>query len=211
VSKGEGLSNPAPITRSGVAILVASLVVLVTTTGGVPADTKSSPVTVVNPAISPVPTTVGNPATSPALVSRVDDPGRSAYQSVLSDSDAHCEPFGLLCIYNFPAVPQGHRLVIQHISYYQSVETGDTGSVSAEIISTQGNLTLSYSSTEFSNPTHGQISLNQPVLIYIEGGDAPEVRTTWLGSATVILPFGGVTLTGYLLDCTFIPCAAVAH
>jgi len=207
------MSNPAPITRFGVAILVAltSLTMLVATTGNALADTKASPVTVVNPATSPIPTTVDNPATSPALIGRVDDPGRSAYQSLSSDSDAHRDTFRQVCLYYFPAVPQGHRLIIQYISYYQSVETGNTGAVSAEIISTQGNSTLSCSSTEFGNPTFGSISLNQPVLAYIEAGDAPEVRTTWLGRVTVILPYGGVTLTGYLLDCTSIPCAAIAR
>jgi hypothetical protein len=54
---------------------------------------------------------VANPATSPALTSSVDDPGRIAYES-----NVNCLPQGGSCKANFAAVPQGHRLVIQHIS-----------------------------------------------------------------------------------------------
>ena len=52
-----------------------------------------------------------NPATSPALTRSVDDPGRIAYQSTAAcvlDTDA--------CAFDFPAVPQNHRLVVQHVS-----------------------------------------------------------------------------------------------
>jgi len=54
---------------------------------------------------------VVNPATSPALTRSVDDPGRIAYQSTAAcvlDTDA--------CAFDFPAVPQNHRLVVQHVS-----------------------------------------------------------------------------------------------
>lgn len=97
------MSNPGPIVRSGLAIFVAcaSLAMLITPTGSALADPKASPVTVVNP------------ATGPALVSRVDDPGRSAYQAVPETTDC---PSGKTCIFHFPAIPGGYRLVIQHVS-----------------------------------------------------------------------------------------------
>ena len=46
--------------------------------------TSPVPTTVLNPATSPVPATVLNPATMPALTSSVDDPGRVAYQNTQS-------------------------------------------------------------------------------------------------------------------------------
>ena len=55
---------------------------------------------------------VANPATNPALTSSVDDPGRIAYES-----NVNCSVFGgVFCTATFAAVPQGQRLVIQHIS-----------------------------------------------------------------------------------------------
>jgi hypothetical protein len=57
--------------------------------------------------------------------------------------------------------------------------------------------------------TTSTVSFNQPVLFYIEGGDAPKVGFIVNGAAFV--GSGGVTLTGYLLDCASIPCAPIAH
>jgi hypothetical protein len=60
------------------------------------------------------PVTVGNPATSPALTSSVDDPGRIAYQSAVTIPG--CASNAGPCAAKFSAVPQNHRLVIQHVS-----------------------------------------------------------------------------------------------
>jgi len=64
----------------------------------------STLVSVVNPTTSPVPTSSVN----------VTDPGRIAYQSQVSLS--LCGTERLSCELLFPAVPTGHRLVVQHIS-----------------------------------------------------------------------------------------------
>jgi hypothetical protein len=74
--------------------------------------TSPVPATVVNPSTSPVPTAVVNPSTNPALTSSVDDPGRIAYQSASMGSCGGANQ----CSIGSPALPTGHRLVIQHVS-----------------------------------------------------------------------------------------------
>ena len=86
---------------------------------GIAATVAASLATLVCPvggAVAAPPTVqvdVANPATNPALTSSVDDPGRTAYES-----NVNCSPVsgGISCQANFSAVPQGQRLVIQHIS-----------------------------------------------------------------------------------------------
>jgi len=83
-----------------VAAFAASLAILVCPVGGA----FAAPPT--------VQVEVANPATNPALTSSVDDPGRIAYES-----NVNCSVFGgVFCTATFAAVPQGQRLVIQHIS-----------------------------------------------------------------------------------------------
>src|SRR5215469_10785283 len=59
-------------------------------------------VEVVNPTSSPVPTSPVN----------VTDTGRIAYQSTVTNQCAGPST----CVFFFPAVPAGHRVVVQHIS-----------------------------------------------------------------------------------------------
>jgi hypothetical protein len=93
----------------------ASLVLLAAPIERAFAGPPSMPVTVTNPATSPVPTTTTNPATNPALTSSVDDPGRVAYASTQSIPTT-CAGVSFCSTINFPAVPTGHRLVVQHVS-----------------------------------------------------------------------------------------------
>src|SRR5215469_8161055 len=55
---------------------------------------------------------VSNTATNPALTSRIDDPGRIPYQSVLTNTCSGQQ----ICNFVFGTVPQGHRLVVQQLS-----------------------------------------------------------------------------------------------
>ena len=55
-----------------------------------------------------------------------------------------------------------------------------------------------------------EVSLfGQPVLVYVDAGLAPFIEVSGISGGASI--GGGFTLTGYMLDCTVVPCAAIAH
>ena len=164
-------------------------------------------VSAVGPALAAPPTNhnevdVVNPATNPALTSSVDDPGRKAYESSVS-----CVDLGIACEAKFPTVPQGHRLVIQHISagllfvgVPQVVEVVSVGSpnqgFSGFFVPPSANL--------------DNILFDQAVLQYFEEGSTPAVQITGVG---VRFQEGTqpVAMTGYLLTCNAAtPCAPIA-
>jgi hypothetical protein len=60
----------------------------------------------------------------------------------------------------------------------------------------------------FTGSVIGTGSFDQPVLLYADAGDQVEAFLVGASGA-----FGGafVLLTGYMLDCTIAPCAAIAH
>jgi hypothetical protein len=123
----------------------------------------------------------------------VDDPGRIAYesqQSVGAGQDT----------FIFPAVPAGHRLVIQHVSaivIFPSV----VSEVTAAVFSPEG--FSSFLPPLFLNSTR----FDQLVQLYVDAGHGPKVTV----SADAPVNNGSVTLTGYLLDCTAAPCAKIAQ
>ena len=171
----------------------------------------SAPVTVVNPDTSPVPTTVLNPATMPALTSSVDDPGRIAYQST---GGAQC-PNSPVCDFSFPSVPEGHRLVVQHIS--GSLQTNGAP-VSIRIALTSGPHTnISFAPFAASTPAPlFDSDFNEPVLLYFDAGNAgnvPEASAIITGSTLARADNVFVTITGYILNCTVSvsPCTPIAH
>ena len=144
------------------------------------------------------PVTVVNPATSPALTSNVDDPGRIAYQTA-QEPECTLNP----CDFSFPDVPAGHRLVIQHVSGELFLAL----TPSAIFVRLAGTGFLNRS--VFFAPFVGRNSLfDQSVLFYYDAGQVPGVEISLAGTNFA----GGqiVTLTGYLLDCTAVPCSATA-
>ena len=167
----------------------------------------TSQVTVTNPATSPVPITVLNPATLPALTSSIDDPGRVAYQSA-SFVTSCVSPS--TCQFSFPQVPKGHRLVIQHVTGELSFSGSTLQSIVAHLNGDNG--------SHFLTPVVPNVNssfnsfFDQPVLSYVEAGDAPSFEALVFGSSTAT--FSGpqqANLTGYLLDCTSAPCVPIAH
>jgi hypothetical protein len=137
------MPNSRFMPRHGTALFgaLAGLIILATSAEKAIGDKPSTPVTVTNPDTSPVPTTVTNPSTTPALTSSVDDPGRVAYQSIANNVCAP-PPNPIQCVVDFPAVPQGHRLVIQDVSGSVKIFTSAT---SAEaIILSDGKLVSSF-------------------------------------------------------------------
>jgi hypothetical protein len=185
-------------------LALASLATFVSFGPNALGDPPVDQVNVVNPATSPVPTTVLNPATMPALTSSVDDPGRSAYAtSVL------CAPEGnLFCLFEFPVVPPGHRLVVQHVSGFLVVNS-NPGVVEADLVGGRGgsSFLVPFSSANAFGAVFA--SFDQSVLSYHDAGSVPKVFVR-VGSG-----FDGtieqvVNLAGYLLDCTVSPCAPIA-
>jgi hypothetical protein len=141
--------------------------------------------------------TVDNSATNPALTSSVDDPGRTACQSTKLTG---CINNG--CSFSFPAVPVGHRLVVQHVS------------VSMSTIETPQSVDVVLQGSDLSGPVIFFSStarrFDQSVLFYFDGGDTPGLLVSVSGASLFnILQVS--TLIGYLLDCTAAPCAVIAH
>ncbi len=146
------------------------------------------------------PVTVMNTSSAPAIHSSIDDPGRIPYSSLqqaLLSSPATSQFF------NFPPVPANHRLVITQIS--GAFNTTNVGVPVMVELTTQGG-TFGVTLTPPVVPL-GENSFTAPLIYYFDAGQTPEV---WAGAAA----FSGgqsVRLTGYLLDCSAAPCAAVAQ
>jgi hypothetical protein len=150
---------------------------------------------------------VGNRATNPVLTSSVDDPTRTAYES-----NVNCSLLsqGIACQANFAAVPQGQRLVIQHISA-ALLFTSDPQLVQVSI---KGSPNQGISAFFVPSPISTTNSFfDQAILQFFDGGSTPVVEINALASnfsadARVTQP---VTLTGYLLTCNAAtPCAPIA-
>jgi hypothetical protein len=146
-----------------------------------------------------------------ALVLNVDDPGRVAYQSVLEgNTGTNCFGNGGGCRFQFPVVPSGHRLVIQHVSAeIVANANGVPASVGVGPVTDGINALVFYATVQ----SGSFIQFDQPVLVYVDAGQIPQV---------LIIPINGVdagspnigqiaTLFGYMLDCSAGPCAAIAH
>jgi hypothetical protein len=143
-----------------------------------------------------------NTSPAPGVVSSIDDPGRSPYQStqvVTCGGDS--------CTFNFGTVPAGHRLEIRNVT-------------SAFRFATPGAFMLL--SVHQNNPAAFPLPVVVPVTaqaaygggsvqVYLDAGQAVTVDAQ-VGGA----PFDGaladvVTATGYMLDCSANSCAPIAH
>ncbi|HEY7096665.1 MAG TPA: hypothetical protein VH437_08080 [Terriglobales bacterium] len=143
---------------------------------------------------------VTNSAVRPALTSRIDDPGRIPYQST---QKLTCTTVN--CTFTFGAIPEGHRLVIQHVSG-KFLFSG--GGLQAIVTLTAGGADES-DFTAALNSNVPEATFDQSVQFYVDAGQAPVVNG--------FLPLGKftdgqtVTLMGYELDCVSAPCAPIAH
>jgi hypothetical protein len=175
------------------------------------------------------PVTVVNPSTGPALTSSIDNPGRIPYQSeavVSCGSGASSS-----CQFSFAAVPQGQRLVVQHVSGSLSFNNPPDAvavALSGSNVIGGGGTTINPGGAQFFASSVDNISMfDQQVLYYMDGGSLPVVSVTLvvassggsagsgLGAGKVSVDFTSgdqfVTLTGYLLNCTASPCASIAR
>jgi hypothetical protein len=167
------------------AAFAASLTVFVVPIEGARANPPTSNVIVVNP------------ATEPALTTNVDDSGRIAYQSRTT-----CDLGGTGCIFVFPAVPKGHRLVVQHVSGRLGFRS-DASGVEVDLNGGANEALFSF----LAPPSFRRTSrFDQPVLQYIDGGSTPVLTT----DADAVFLLSEATISGYLLNCATTPCAAIA-
>ena len=142
---------------------------------------------------------VANPATAPALFLNVNDPGRIAYQSL--NTNPSCS--GGQCLVFFPAVPSQHRLVVQHFSGLANF------SAAPSLVNASLNEQSGFFLSIILAPVIGSVSrFDQPVLVYYDAGQQPFAEFQAVGATVTAAT---ITLTGYMLDCTVAPCAAIAH
>jgi hypothetical protein len=124
-----------------------------------------------------------------ALVKNVDERGRSPYQQGIF---LQCTAGGGFCDFNFPPVPAGKRLVVEHISANIFAPSG----INAAFLVVSGGAYFSLPAHSFS--LSSLYSVNEVVLGYYEAGQSPLFRlapSVSDGSANA-----GATLTGYLVD-----------
>jgi hypothetical protein len=154
---------------------------------------------------------ISNTATQPVVTSAIDTPGRIAYQSQVSNSTGSCSGTGT-CFLEFPSVPAGHRVVIQHISGIVSFST-TANAVWVQLNNGSG----APVSTFFTplTPFTSFSAFDQSVQAYFDPaqfGGVIEVQLSIIGGT---FPGAGspetITLSGYELDCSATPCAPIAH
>jgi hypothetical protein len=173
-----------------------------TTVSGTVAATQSG---VWNVGINGTPNVhVTNPATAPVLFLNVNDPGRIPYQAA-----QECVTGVASCEASFQSVPSNRRLVVQHVSIATFFSVAQPSvSVRLDIITaplvhrvvSQFPATLTAGNSE--------AVVDQQVLAYVDAGQSPDVMV-FQGAGTSVAS-GIVNVTGYLLDCTIAPCAAIA-
>jgi hypothetical protein len=214
------------VVAGGVLVIAASLsLVNVNPVGGA----GSAPVTVVNPSSDPVRVTVqgigtvtgtvaatqsgawnvGITNTAAIRMANIDDPGRIPYQATI-DKGNQCS--SRVCAFVFGPVPQGMRLVVQHIAgaltFDSAIPAGQPAG--ACVFAQGGNHALSC----FNYGVVGSISaeFDQLVQLYIDQGQTVLVNAG-AGGISTFLANGGqtVTITGYLVNCTAAPCAPIAN
>lgn len=143
-------------------------------------------VTVVNP--QPLPVT-GNVNVS-----------RTPYQVTGSFLPGSCTFNGFLhfCPLSLAAVPEGKRLVIEHVSLFVAQDAG--GSPDSLRFLDQFNGTVFFVQPTFTprvnTPNHS--FLDRPVLVYYEAGDTPNI----LLQLTTALSSAQMTVQGYMIDAT---------
>lgn len=100
----------------------------------------------------------------------------------------------------FPAVQSNHRLVVQHVSGMLTFNQAPQNAIAA----TNGEAFAVPSVA----PATNTLAFDQPVLVYVDGGSQLALQVFGYG---VPIAAANMTATGYLLDCSAAPCAAIAQ
>jgi hypothetical protein len=148
---------------------------------------------------------VTNPATAPVLFLNVNDPGRIPFQRTVSVLCAS----GLTCLGNAGApVPNGHRLVVQHASLSVGTSTSATKVFFTLAKAFSGSLTQ-FPLAVSPGIGEGVAAIDQPILVYYDQGEQPTFVLFADGAG--LFSFSTINLSGYMLDCSIAPCAAIAQ
>lgn len=152
-----------------------------------------------------------------------EDEGRIGYQSTVNMTGS-CT--GSSCVFKFPAVPAGRRLVVEHITGFVTF----TAPPGPALVSASPNASAASPITEFFFtpviPLCGTYSITPPacsdpdistfdqlVELYADAGQTFEVGVGPINGVTFASGGGtqSMTLTGYELNCSATPCSAIAH
>lgn len=158
----------------------------------------------VNIANSPA-VTFANSANAPFFFRNVDDPGRIPYQSTVTGPD-NCTTSGG-CFWSFAAVPANHRLVVQHISGILTL-TQEPQGANAVIEVRSGNFST-YVPLSAIPAGNVNVAFDESMQTYIDAGLYLAVYP--IGAFGTPSPNATITATGYVLDCSAGPCAAIAQ
>lgn len=160
------------------------------------------------------PVKVVNTTAAPAIASLMDDPGRSAFQSIVFNNT--CVGLNVCNFLNIASVPAGHRLVVTQVdaTYFIGPPAADTA---LSVVLAGGPAGSGFiHSWNVPIPPNQVPTLSQKVTAYVDSGQTFTVNAL-VGSGP--LQNGSptfsnsaiVTVTGYMLDCTAAPCAPIAH
>jgi hypothetical protein len=152
------------------------------------------------------PVKVVNSTAAPAITSRMDDPGRIPYQSVVNTSQCGGSNY---CYINYGPIPPGRRLVITQVAGLYFFNT-PTGTVNFDVsILGPGPFQTGWLPTVRS---FGNLStFNYPVTIYVDPAQTFRVAAEVFGTTFSSGLDQQATITGYLLDCTAAPCSPIAQ
>ena len=154
------------------------------------------------------PVKVVNSTSAPALNRSVDNHGRISYWAEVTGNEPATVCSGALCVFTFGPVPSGHRLVIEHVMG----QLPPTGAVTDVVVELIDPAPVGYLDTYaiFDAPsTTGYFDM--PTLAFIDSQRSVKVEAQMNGGGTIFKSLAKIILTGYLLDCTAAPCAAIAH
>ncbi len=137
-----------------------------------------------------------------ALVSNVDDPGRIPYQLAGS-----CNFTSGVCDVHLPKVPDGKRLVLTHVSGEVDENLPAGTLINVRVL---GRSIIHLPVTYIGNYLGlNSFVFDQQVLLFSSPTDNT-LAQIYLGAPANIDSFAEFNFTGYMLDCTTGPCAAVA-
>jgi hypothetical protein len=151
------------------------------------------------------PVKVVNSTAAPAITSTMDEPGRIPYQSVMNTAQCGGTNY---CYFQFGPVPAGHRLVITQVAglnFFGNV----SGPISFDVgLLGPGSFQAGW--LPVVRPTN--LSLyNYPITVYVDAGQSFRFAAEVFGALFSTSLDQQATITGYMLDCTAAPCAAVAQ
>lgn len=133
------------------------------------------------------------------LVKNVDERGREPYQVQALVNTSTCTFNSVLyfCQLPFPAVPDGQRLILEHVTTFWALTAGEPDSLR---FLDSNNATVFWVQPTFTprvnNATH--FFLDRPVTVYYEPTTSPTLLLAMTAPPSSI----EVTLTGYLISAT---------